>query len=243
MRSLSASEMLTAWERGLPQRPIERALTLLAVNRPEALPDDLAKLSIGRRDACLLSLREQTFGSDMVCLANCPRCAERLELNLNIADLLLPDIPEPGLLSLDVDGYEIEFRLPNSFDLVRIVDNKDLYTSRQLLLNECLLRIEHEGEAKQSDDLPENVIAAIVNVMAQADPQADVQLALACPLCSHQWQTSFDVLSFFWSELNAWALRTLHDVHTLASAYGWCEPDILALSPIRRQVYLEMVSG
>ena len=78
--------------------------------------------------------------------------------------------------------------------------------------------------------------------MAQADPQADVQLALSCPACSHQWQSVFDIVSFFWSEMNAWAYRILREVHILASAYGWREADILAMSPYRRQLYLKMVS-
>jgi hypothetical protein len=78
--------------------------------------------------------------------------------------------------------------------------------------------------------------------MAEVDPQADVQLAMACPACSHEWQLTFDILSFFWNEINAWASRILDEVHTLASAYGWREADILALSPHRRQLYLERAS-
>jgi hypothetical protein len=31
-------------------------------------------------------------------------------------------------------------------------------------------------------------------------------------------------------------------VHTLASAYGWGEQDILGLSPIRRRCYLEALA-
>ena len=47
-------------------------------------------------------------------------------------------------------------------------------------------------------------------------------------------------MSFLWTEIEAWAWRMLSDVHTLARAYGWGERDILALSPTRRQFYLEM---
>jgi hypothetical protein len=42
-------------------------------------------------------------------------------------------------------------------------------------------------------------------------------------------------------ELNAAATRLLHDVHTLASAYGWSEGDILAMSEARRARYVAMV--
>jgi hypothetical protein len=234
--------MLAAWERGLPQLPTERALTLLGAHRPETLPEELAKLSIGRRDARLLALREQTFGPQLVCLANCPDCSERLEINFKLADLLVPDANDPGVLSLSVDGYDVQFRLPNTLDLRRIAGSSDISEGRDLLLQNCVLQIDREGESTDVSDLPPGVIAAIVEQMAQADPQADVQLALVCPSCDHRWQSPFDVLSYFWSEINAWAHRTLHDVHTLAAAYGWREPDILALSPIRRQIYLDLVN-
>jgi hypothetical protein len=87
MRALSASELLDAWERGLGQRLNERALTLLAATDPQNPLDALAKLSIGRRDAGLLSLREKIFGSRLISLADCPRCRERLELSFNTADI------------------------------------------------------------------------------------------------------------------------------------------------------------
>jgi hypothetical protein len=48
-------------------------------------------------------------------------------------------------------------------------------------------------------------------------------------------------VSFFWQELDDWADRVLRDVHELASAYGWPENEILALSPRRRQCYLDLI--
>jgi hypothetical protein len=91
--------------------------------------------------------------------------------------------------------------------------------------------------------LPESVVSAMAEQMAQADAPADIQLALTCPVCGQHWQAIFDIVSFFWSEIDAWAYRTLRDVHCLAAAYGWREADILALSPWRRQFYLEMVQA
>ena len=43
-----------------------------------------------------------------------------------------------------------------------------------------------------------------------------------------------------WLEIDAWARRTLRDVHALASAYAWSERDVLALSPTRRTLYREL---
>jgi len=64
---------------------------------------------------------------------------------------------------------------------------------------------------------------------------------LTCPACGHAFRVSFDIVSYFWSEVEDWAHRVLVDIHTLAAAYGWSERQILALSPMRRQLYVDMV--
>lgn len=51
---------------------------------------------------------------------------------------------------------------------------------------------------------------------------------------------AFDIGAYLWEEVDAWADRTLRDVHLLAASYGWSERDILDLSPARRGRYLEL---
>jgi hypothetical protein len=51
----------------------------------------------------------------------------------------------------------------------------------------------------------------------------------------------FDVAEFLWREIDAWAKRVLEEVHTLASAYGWAQGEILSLSAARRRRYVSMV--
>ncbi len=242
MRALSASELLNAWEGGLGQPPVERALALLAAACPHTAPEALAKLSIGRRDALLLTLREWTFGAKLSSLAPCPGCGQYLELNFGMADIRVKSDGEPPeSLSLHADGYELHFRLPNSLDLTAAAMSKDVATARIALFERCLLPNHESGEAQRVDALPTTILDKVMETMAEADPQADVQLALRCPTCAHEWQAAFDIVSFFWSEITAWASRLLRDVHALASAYGWRESDILAMSPWRRRRYLEMV--
>ena len=78
--------------------------------------------------------------------------------------------------------------------------------------------------------------------MEALDPLASAAFSLTCPACGHGWAAPLDVLGFVWSEIDAWAQRTLREVHWLASSYGWREADILALGARRRQAYLQ-VSG
>lgn len=243
MRPLTPSELLDVWERGLARPPAERALLLLAAGHPEAAPGELAALSVGRRDARLLGLRERTFGGRLVCLVDCPGCGERLELDLDVSDVRAApsdDAPAPEL-SLSAGEFEARFRLPDSRDVTAAAECPDAAVARRVLLSRCLLAAREAGAETTLESLPPEFVEALVEEMGRADPQADVRLNHSCPACGREWQTVFDIVSFFWSELNAWAYRVLREVHTLASAYGWREADILAMHPWRRQVYLEMV--
>jgi hypothetical protein len=236
MRSLLPSDLLQIWEAGQQQSSVQRALWLLAAACPDLSPDLLAQFSLGQRDACLLTLREQMFGSQLMSVTCCPHCGDRLELTLNTADLRAPteETAPPAPLTLTVDDRPVQVRLPNSLDLLAITSCAPAEAQAQLL-QRCILDIQPAAELSAA------AVAAIAAAMAAADPQADVQLAMQCPVCAHEWQVAFDIVSFFWSEINAWAQRRLQEVHTLAIAYGWHEADILRMHPHRRQFYLELV--
>ncbi len=241
MRVLSASELLDAWESGLAGQPIEQGLILLAAACPESSLEELAQLSIGRRDAQLLKLREMIFGSQLTSLASCPQCEQRLELNFTVADITAQQPQEQvELLTFARDEYEIQFRLPNSADLIQMT-GWEANEARFLLFGRCLMEARHKGETRSIDDLPMEIIEAVVEQMAEEDPQADIHLTLNCPACGHSCQAPFDIGAFFWAEINAWARRLLQDVHALATQYGWFESDILRMSARRRQFYLEMI--
>ena len=222
---------------------------LLAAACPETSPEALSKLSIGRRDSLLLTLREWLFGSQLVSVATCPNCSECLELNFNVSDIRVTAKNEPAeQLSLSIADYKICFRLPNSLDLAALpaADNVDsdlnrVAVAQQVLMERCLLTITFQGEAQSLTQLPHEVKQKVIEHMALTDPQADAQLNLSCPFCNHHWQLAFDIVSFFWSEIHVWAQRTLREIHALASTYGWREADILDLSARRRQLYLEMI--
>jgi hypothetical protein len=247
MRGPSAEVLLEAWERGFGQSPAELGLILLGAALPGVSSQDLARISIGRRDAELLSFREQVFGGLLETLATCPACGERLELSLSAQELRAAMGPAPNLaeasrdeLSLDVGEYSVRFRLPNTCDLLAVAEKREPDVARSALWDRCVLAAERRGEPTRPEELTADVVDSVLSRMSEADPQADVRLEIACPACSHRWEAAFDILSFLWRELSAWAVRTLHDIHALASAYGWSQQDILALSAGRRRAYLEL---
>ena len=248
MRTLSASELLQVWEHGSAQRPARQALLLLEAACSDTPTAALAQLSIGRRDALLLVLRAWIFGPQLVGLAKCPACSDQLELTFDTADVRAGGaLPAPStaegteVYALSIGGYQVRYRLPETLDIEAIAGDEDEATARARLFRRCLLSAERDGEGISAEELPDEVVSAISDHMAELDPQADVQLALTCPACAHQWLATFDIVSFFWSEIDAWAIRVLSEVHALASAYGWREADILAMTPWRRQRYLELI--
>ena len=225
--------------------PVQQALILLSASFPETPVDSLAKLNVGQRDAYLLTLRELAFGPRYTGVTSCPECGERLEMEFLTDDIrvALEEGEENSHTehTLIVEDYDVRFRLPDSFDLNAISNQKDISEAEKQLLERCLLEIRHNDKMVSPEQLENKVIGAVVEKMAQMDPQSDVQLALSCLSCSHKWLAVFDIVTFFWSEINTWAYRRLNDVHALALAYGWTEADILAMTPSRRQLYLEMV--
>jgi hypothetical protein len=244
MRPLSAFDLLRVWEVGEDQHPLDRALTLLEVACPELTWDELAALSIGQRDARLLTLREWTSGPRLNGFAECPQCAERLEFEVAVAELRAADERDAGeqAQELVTDSLTLRFRLPNSRDLAAVMGCQDPVAARSLLAQRCVLWASRGGESVAGDELPVGAIASLAHRMAECDPQAEVLLDLRCPACEQGWRALFDIVAFFWAELAAKARRLLREVHVLARAYGWREADILGMSARRRRFYLEMIT-
>jgi len=256
VQSLSAQEVLEVWERGRDQAPVEKALTLLAAACPGTSPDTLALLSIGQRDAYLIELREKLFGSRLTSLTDCPECGERLEMTFSVSDVcasskaepasIVPTAMLPGtMLSVNRAGYELQLRLPNSLDLLTLAGSEGQAEMRERLFEKCVRSARHNGRNQSvlTAEMPNEVIEAAIEQIARADPQADVQVDLTCPCCSHEWQAGFDIVSYLWSELHARATNLLREIHLLASAYGWRESEILSMSARRRESYVEILVG
>lgn len=243
MRIFSGQDIVYLWESGLSQHPLDRALLLLTAAYPEISREKLALLSIGQRDACLFALREQMFGSQLHSIATCPGCGEQLEFSLNTQDLPIMASIEPAgnMYTLTTEESEVHFRSPNSLDLAAIVGCRDVESARMKLVRSCITQATCQGNEIAMEELPASLLSAMVSHMDACDPLAAMDIPLDCTACGQTWTLLFDIVAFFWTEITAQARRLLHEVHTLASHYGWQEADILAMSVVRRQLYLEMV--
>jgi hypothetical protein len=250
MRGLAAHEVLEIWDQGEGLSPSGRAALLLAVACPDYPRERVESLSIGERDTLLGHIRARTFGGTVESVVTCPACGAMVEVAVDVRTIFpevtriaSPDAMPRLPVEIATGDFIVQAAAPTIRDIEAIPSTATLEEGVRALLRRCILRAEKLGNPCEVDDLPQEVCALLEERMAEADPQGDVRFSIHCPGCDHRWPVPFDMLAYFWSEIHLAARRLLRDVHALASAYGWRESEILALSPRRRRIYLEMVGG
>ncbi len=249
MLSLSPQQTLSLWEQGVRRHPIDRALLLFAVARPDLHAESLADRPLGERNAALMQLQCESFKARLPAWVECPNCQERMEFELDPAQLPAPaQFEQQDAPVAEVAGYS--FRLPTSRHLSTLVQQQqdqqaaaahatDDDTAARTLLQNCL-----ENEALLPDDeaaLAE-LLQEVESALEEADPWAHLALTVQCPVCGCEDVADFDVAQYLWHEIESHSQRLLNDIHHLAQAYGWNESQILALSAARRAAYLQRIS-
>lgn len=238
MSVISASTWLDVWERAGTLPAARRDIELLRTACTSHA--ELEQLPVGARDRLLLELREALFGDPMNCTTRCPACRAICEWACSARSLRAvgSDTNVAGVHEWAKDAWRVRFRAVNAADLMSLADCRDESAASARLLSRCVLDASCEGQAVAAGELPAPIVEAVSAAMEQVDRQACLELALTCPDCSHGWTVDFDAGDFLWTELDAWAQRTLLEVHQLAGRYGWTEREILLMTPARRARYL-----
>jgi len=240
MQAFSATRLLALWERCGVLSGRRRGAVLASAASVEDSAADPQASTLGERNAALLALREAWFGSRLALTAACPHCREQLELDLDLSDLPRGEANH-GELVTELDGWHVRFRVPRLADLEQLPRSSG--GDAQALLEYCALDIRYEGLPRSAAELPPAVLAHIDAALLAADPRGLGSLDVGCSACERAFSAPLDIASVLWHELDAWAHHTLAEVHTLASAYGWREADVLALSAQRRFLYLQLAAG
>jgi hypothetical protein len=232
--------LLDAWEAAAGRPSVDRAPALLGPlgRLPEGT--DTAELPVGRCDVLLFELRRSLFGDQLEAVATCPGCAADVEFSVGLDDLT-PAAARTitgARTILEEGGYQVECRSPRNADLRALAE---LGREAELadLLERCVTAAHGpEGTAVSARELPVAIAEAVATSLAERDPGAHVPLGVRCD-CGTEWVDELDIRSVLWMEVSDWAARTLDDVQQLAHAYGWSEADVLAMTPWRRNWYLE----
>jgi hypothetical protein len=245
MRSPTAADVVRVWELGRERPPWYRGLLLLAPSYPQRSFRELAALTIGQRNIALFALRERLFGPDLSSVVICPRCAQRSEFTAHVGELC-PHKPPADLaalpareFSLAVSGTQLRCRCLTSDDVARVPAGNGGIAANLTLAQRTILEARAHGAEIAAQSLPEPVLSAAGEAAVENDPVSELMIAVDCANCGHAWSAPFDPATYLWTEIANAAQRLLNDVHLLADAYGWREPDILSMSAARRKFYIE----
>lgn len=233
----TASELLVAWEHAAGLPPARRDLALLRAR------GESGDLTPGRRNAALLRARGELFGPRLELVTGCPACGEPLELSVPVAELQPADEERAtGILpAVRLKGGEVMLRLPTLGDLAELPSGLAPSEARRWLAERCL--VSSSSSSFSPSPLTDAAIDTLSAALSAADPAGVLEFALNCPACGHAWSAPLDAGAVLEADLAAWVRATLAEVHTLAAAYGWTEAEVLALSPARRRVYLELLGA
>jgi hypothetical protein len=224
--------VLAMWERGRLATPLQRALLLLGLALPGRAPDELARMSIGRRDRALTRFRRSLFGSGFDGHVDCPNCGERLGVEIELP--AREEDASPVTEFVSDDG--LRFRAPDSRDLAAVADAATTDEALRRLLRRCCISAPDQVPADWS---AEQIQEAEVG-LAALESDDELCIDFTCASCGHSWQSVLDPACVLWEELEAHAIHLLQTVHQLARAYGWTERDILSMPAPRRAAYLQL---
>jgi hypothetical protein len=200
---------------------------MLASALPDRDREALAAFDLAVSDWHLLRLRQALFGSTLAGSTECPDCGERLEIEFDAG--ATGECPPPPLPY--TSGAGRRFRLPTVGDLLAVATMDASDAAARRLFERCSLDAGTAIEAMPDFDEVDAGLAALAAERA-------CHLDVTCAACGKVSRHALDPAEFLWTEIAACAAGLLDQVHELASAYGWSERDILAMSAVRRAAYL-----
>jgi hypothetical protein len=240
VRALSPSQTLDVCDLGIGRSPLERALLVIEAGNEESKGDpdgeaasDAASWPLGAVNKALLERRSAIFGQRLELLANCPSCGSICQSEIDCLKLASAAPSPADERILKVGRKRVAFRLLTLGDVMgaaRMGGRAGHSLARSLVADASL-------------DLDQRTLTLLSEGVAQADPLASIEIALACPECEAAWSEPLHIIDVLWTELKARCDRLVMEIGRLAQAFGWSEQDILAMSGRRRQRYLELLGS
>jgi hypothetical protein len=187
------------------------------------------------------------LGLDNVWLTpNCRQCGLAFDVSVTLSALpIKPAGPGFPYALVRTSQGTLRMRAPNGDDQESMSDIDDFAAARLCIVGRCFVQRLEDNEQHQSTDEPvvdiselsEEDFSAIEVALESMCPELTVSARTVCPECRAVQDVPVDPYLCLWRSHS----EIYMDVHVLASAYHWSEPQILALSRFRRKRYLSMV--
>lgn len=233
---------------GEDENSVEENSTLAAIRLLDRLlttesgtaldPGDARKLIPADRDRLLVSVYKHTYGSRIESTRDCPNCGEPFDLDFSLNALQSSLTQTLNKVAFETDGDGVfsltdgcRFRLPTGEDELA-VSGLSPEKAGYALLERCIL-----------DETPPKNPDAIESAMQELAPIMDLEIELVCPECEHEHLVNFNIQSYLLTAIKQERNQFLHEVHRLASSYGWSLSEILGLPRSRRRVLAFLIES
>ncbi|HET6856789.1 MAG TPA: hypothetical protein VFH94_06815 [Streptomyces sp.] len=233
------ARLLAAWEQAAAVPTPARGAVLIVHGRRQAL-DAVLDLPLGEASRLAARLYAEEFGDEVQGLLPCAGCGEVLEVGLSVSALY--DLEEPSADGAEGqlvtgDG-ELTVRPPTTRDLLAVGGMRD---PGPALLARCVS--DASGAPVDPAALDAATVERLDAVAEELAGGAAAVVRTSCPACSAEARAPVDAAGLLWDRVAVAAPGLLAEVAALATAFGWREADVLALSPLRRRAYLGLAYG
>ena len=201
-------------------------------------PGKAWELAVCDRDRLLATIYLQYFGCQIESTVACTNCDKPFDLTFSLSDMMgrlqatrLTTCSGPDEACVYMLSDERRFRLPTVADLHDVV-NLAADAATRTLLERCMV----EGDPAVDPDV-------VQAAMEEAGPVLNIGLDASCPECGRGRRVRFDIGSYLLSVLSHERRFLVHEVHRIASAYGWGLDAILRLSRDDRRAYVRLIEG
>jgi hypothetical protein len=200
--------------------------------------DEVLALTVGDRERLLLAVSARLLGHELQLVAACPRCREKAEISVRVAELIDPPSPAPEEIDLEArDGHwRARIRPPTGADLQRAANGAP--QAARVLLTDCLVElVDPAGRPAAATVLPAECEPRVASAIAELDRMGECSVEIACPSCGAPIETLIDGYTLLRAALGG-AEKLYREVLRMTRAYRWSEAEIMALPLIRRRRYL-----
>lgn len=194
-------------------------------------------MPVGSRIAWLLAIADLEGDGPFTLALRCPRpeCREEMEIEVTREEVLstLPPVSADPL-ETEAEGTPFALRRPTGSDQLRWLSAGPAALNRRAILQTLIV----EGQRELTD----GQVDALEAALDEHDPLLRFTVTIECPACGVTSEHETSLTDCALTVLQRAQQRVIEEVHVLARAYGWREPDILALPSWRRARYLGLIA-
>jgi hypothetical protein len=198
---------------------------LMAAPGATVEPEHLPALTIADRDRLLAAVYRKEFGDEIDGVVPCRYCGDKFEFNFSLSTLIA-HLSEDGGVGADrpdtegfyTAGERFRFRPPTVRDLDEVA-GLPAEKAMTVLVDRCL--------AEAADTVACTTLQA---AMERVAPILSLDIETTCPHCAAVQSLAFSLEHYLLQALAQERRFLMHEIHRLATSYGWGLRDILGLS-------------